>query len=35
MPGIIDEAKGICDQKKSEYQELLKVNTKITKLSVK
>ncbi|KAH9642760.1 hypothetical protein HF086_010413, partial [Spodoptera exigua] len=25
MPGIIEEAKNICDQKKSEYQELLKV----------
>uniref|UniRef100_A0A2A4JQR8 Dynein axonemal heavy chain 7 n=1 Tax=Heliothis virescens TaxID=7102 RepID=A0A2A4JQR8_HELVI len=25
MPGIIDEAKTICDQKKLEYQELLKV----------
>lgn len=25
MPGIIEESKNICDQKKQEYQELLKV----------
>lgn len=25
MPGVIEESKAICDQKKIEYQDLLKV----------
>lgn len=28
MPGVLEESKIVCDQKKIEYQELLKVNYK-------